>query len=123
MGAQDGLDGSCAYTAVPLSHSVDFYSRERSDGLQYRVGLHHVRLFGVALGSRVGLHHVRPSGVQGRPAPRAPFGDLVLIFGLHHVLSLGLRVEGRPAPRAHLRALWLASPCAPLKGGTRGLGF
>ena len=41
--AQDMVDSSGSYTAVPSQSSVDFVSKQRSDGLQYRVGIHHVR--------------------------------------------------------------------------------
>ena len=41
---QDMADSSGCYTAVPSQTSVDFLSKQRSDGLQYRVGIHHVRI-------------------------------------------------------------------------------
>ncbi len=40
---QELADSSGCYTAVPSQSTVDFMSKQRSDGLQYRVGIHHVR--------------------------------------------------------------------------------
>ena len=43
MSMQELADSSGCYTAVPSQTTVDFMSKQRSDGLQYRVGIHHVR--------------------------------------------------------------------------------
>ena len=39
---QDYLDSAANYTTVPLSISVDLASKDRPEGLQYRVGVHQV---------------------------------------------------------------------------------
>eukprot|EP00884_Botryococcus_braunii_P003685 jgi/Botrbrau1/13317/Bobra.0315s0015.1 len=38
---QEYVDSAMAYCAVPLAVSVDLASKDRPDGIQYRVGLHH----------------------------------------------------------------------------------
>lgn len=41
--SQEYLDGAAEYCLVPLTLTLDVLSDDRSDGLQYRMGLHHVR--------------------------------------------------------------------------------
>jgi hypothetical protein len=36
------VDSSAAYDSIPLVSSLDVKSKDRSDGLQYRAGLHYV---------------------------------------------------------------------------------
>jgi hypothetical protein len=89
MGSQDYVDGKGLYTTVPLTLAVDLASLVRSDGLQYRVGLHHVAArevhspsgHGAAAGSdaalRTSLHVQGAVAVEGEamlwkpPLPRA----------------------------------------------------
>lgn len=40
---QDYLDSAATYCAVPMAMSLDLASKDRPDGIQYRVGLHQVR--------------------------------------------------------------------------------
>lgn len=40
---EEYLDSAAAYCRVPLSSSLDMASQNRQDGIQYRVGVHHVR--------------------------------------------------------------------------------
>ena len=40
---QDYLDSAANYSTVPLSLSLDIASKDRPDGIQYRVGVHQVR--------------------------------------------------------------------------------
>ncbi len=39
---EEYLDSAAAYCRVPLSSSLDVASQDRQDGIQYRVGVHHV---------------------------------------------------------------------------------
>lgn len=39
---EEDLDSAAAYCTVPLSSSIDVASQDRQDGIQYRVGVHHV---------------------------------------------------------------------------------
>ena len=39
---EEYLDSAAAYCTVPLSSSLDVASQDRQDGIQYRVGVHHV---------------------------------------------------------------------------------
>lgn len=41
---QEHVDSSGAYDAIPLASTLDIKSKDRTDGLQYRAGLHYVRL-------------------------------------------------------------------------------
>ncbi len=41
---QEHVDSSGAYDAIPLASTLDVKSKDRTDGLQYRAGLHYVRL-------------------------------------------------------------------------------
>ena len=41
---QDCLDSAANYTTVPMSMSLDLQSKDRPEGLQYRVGVHQVSL-------------------------------------------------------------------------------
>ena len=42
--AQEHVDSSALYDSIPLTATLDVKSKDRPDGLQYRAGLHYVRL-------------------------------------------------------------------------------
>lgn len=75
------MDSSGAYDAIPLTSALDVKSKDRTDGLQYRAGLHYVRF----------SHHVRlvsrfpESNAAGAWRSRLPLrvSTLVYVQGRH----------------------------------------
>lgn len=77
------MDSNAAYDSIPLGLTLDVKSKDRSDGLQYRAGLHYVRpdeFSGIiictlrccsAIRCKPGLylHHIYTIPLYDKPAP------------------------------------------------------